>query len=425
MLVPGVGLEPTRVLPHRSLSPARLPIPPSRHTPLQLSLIQCLVTIYRSESAKIGASFKSSNKAVAMHKLEDYNYHLPEAAIADRPAVGRTQSRLLVMRIGENHFAHQHFADLEAYLKPDDLLVFNNTKVMPARLKAVKVGTGGVGEALVERILSEQRWLCQMRFAHPPRIGTKLRFEPADAAAKGTAVEATVEARRDNLYEIRLLTDEKPLQLLQRIGSVPLPPYIKRAADAADSYRYQTVYAQHYGAVAAPTAGLHFDVPLLEKLQKQGVACATLTLHIGAGTFQPVRTQDIRRHPMHTEHFEIPAKTLALVRATKARGGRAVAVGTTSVRALEATFDADENQCRQGETDIFIYPPYRFRVVDAMITNFHSPQSTLLMLVSAFAGIEPLRAAYQEALAQRYRFLSYGDAMLILPSADSPSPHAI
>lgn len=359
-----------------------------------------------------------------MHQLETYNYHLPASAIAERPTADRTASRLLVMCAGHKAIQHKSFRALGDYLKSGDLLVFNNTKVIPARLKAIKTKGGGVGEALVERILPSGRMLCQMRFNRPPKIGTALRFEAAasdtDATTgdKDAAVAAEIEESRGELYLVRLLTSEAPLKMLQRIGTVPLPPYIKRPSDIDDVPRYQTVYARHAGAVAAPTAGLHFDLPQLAALKDQGVVQTELTLHVGAGTFQPVRTADIRAHRMHVEYYEITNETLAAVAACRAGGGRVIAVGTTSVRALEATFANHQGRPWAGDTDIFIYPPYCFQAVDAMITNFHSPASTLLMLVSAFAGINEIRSAYQEALEAGYRFLSYGDAMLILPATD-------
>lgn len=291
----------------------------------------------------------------------------------------------------------------------------------------MKVGTGGQGEVLVERLLGAQRALCKVRFSRMPAQGSRLRFSPRPAEATTCkassrqdlgAVEALVLGRQQSLLEIEFLSAESPLDILHRLGNVPLPPYIKRPADAGD-VRYQTVYASRYGAAAAPTAGLHFDWPLLHHLTEAGVARTELTLHIGSGTFQPVRTEDIRQHQMHTEYYEVPEATVDAINLCKAQAGRVVAVGTTSVRALEATAAHGRLQPWSGETNIFIYPPYQFRVVDAIITNFHMPESTLLMLISAFAGRAPVHAAYAEALKKGYKFLSYGDAMLILPEEDA------
>lgn len=353
---------------------------------------------------------------MAVHRRQDYNYHLPEAAIADRPATARVQSRLLVMEAGSRHFQHKRFSDLGDYLRPHDLLVFNNTKVIPARLAAIKTDTGGRGELLVERLLEGNRLLCQINFSRPPTQGTRLRLTaPAGPLSDDDTVEALVLDRQQSLFQIALLSEDDPLAILHRLGSVPLPPYIKRPADAGDA-RYQTVYASRHGAVAAPTAGLHFDWPLLNRLAEAGIARTELTLHIGAGTFQPVRYEDIHRHEMHRECYEVPGEAMQAVNHCRTKGGRVIAVGTTSVRALEAAAAEGTLAPWSGETALFIYPPYEFRVVDAIITNFHMPESTLLMLIAAFAGLAPVQAAYAEALAEGYRFLSYGDAMLILPA---------
>lgn len=318
------------------------------------------------------------------------------------------------MQTGTKNFLHAQFADLGRYLNPGDLLVFNNTKVLPARLSGFKVLTGGAGEALVERILTDRRMLCQLKFSKAPGVGTRLRF-----VSNTDAVEAVVQSRRDGFFELEFFSKEQPLALLARFGRTPLPPYIDRPADEGDA-RYQTVYASEYGAVAAPTAGLHFSEDQIASLTEQGIHHCELTLHIGAGTFQPVRVQDIRQHKMHKERYEISSEVVTAIEHCHRDGGRVIAVGTTSVRALEAVAASQgELMPWSGETDIFIHPPYRFRVVDGMITNFHMPESTLLMLICAFAGFEPVQVAYSEAVTEGYRFLSYGDAMLILP--DMPS----
>jgi len=284
------------------------------------------------------------------------------------------------------------------------VLVFNNTRVVKARLAGTK-DTGGRVEVLIERVLGPYEALAQISASHAPRPGTRLRL--------AGAVDAVVLGRDDDLFRLRFEGDASVLEVLERHGSVPLPPYITHPPEAEDELRYQTVYARTPGAVAAPTAGLHFDEPLLDALHARGVELAFLTLHVGAGTFQPVRARTIAEHRMHGEWYEIPAATVDAVRGARARGGRVIAVGTTSLRALEASARAGELTAGRGETDLFITPGFRFRVVDRLVTNFHLPKSTLLMLVSAFAGMEPIRAAYRHAIAQRYRFFSYGDAMLI------------
>lgn len=340
-----------------------------------------------------------------MYQRLDYAYELPQELIASRPAATPTASRLLLMHLGAPELIHGRFSDLVQYLRPKDLLVFNNTKVIPARLLGHKIPSEGVIEALVERILPNGHFLCQLKFSRPPGIGQRLHF---------SGVQAVVCRRCDDFFELQFVSDEPPLTLLERIGKIPLPPYIKRPADAGD-WRYQTVYASKDGAVAAPTAGLHFDRELLNSLAAKGIGCCELTLHVGAGTFQAVRSTDIRQHRMHKEWCEVPADIAAAIARHRAAGGRVIAVGTTSARALETAVSYNKVVPFSGETDIFIYPPYRFRAIDGMITNFHMPESTLLMLVCAFAGCKPVLAAYAEAVARQYRFLSYGDAMLILP----------
>ena len=296
------------------------------------------------------------------------------------------------------------FQHLPAYLKAGDLLVFNNTKVIKARLHGAKE-SGGKIEVLVERVLDEHHVLAHIRASHSPQPGSALLLEGC------LAVE--VIERQDALYRLRFAGEESVLSLLERHGSLPLPPYITHAPDAVDETRYQTVYAQEPGAVAAPTAGLHFDEAMLTELEAMGVQIAYVTLHVGAGTFQPVRVDNIAEHKMHSEWYHVPEQTVAAISHAKQAGGRVMAVGTTSLRALESAAAEGELKAGFGETSIFITPGYRFRVVERLLTNFHLPKSTLLMLVSAFAGMDNIRRAYLHAVEQRYRFFSYGDAMLI------------
>ncbi len=289
--------------------------------------------------------------------------------------------------------------------RPATSLVLNDTRVIKSRLQATKP-TGGKVELLLERLLAPDRALFQLRVSHPPKVGSEL------VLAGGA--RATVVARRDRFFELRLHGDVPFLNYLDRHGAVPLPPYIARAAEVDDEARYQTVFAREPGAVAAPTAGLHFDAPFLAALEADGVAVAWITLHVGAGTFAPVTTEDLAAHTMHPEWYQVPGPTAASIAACRARGGRVLAVGTTTVRALESAAAPDGRvHAGEGETRIFITPGYAFRAVDRLLTNFHLPKSTLLMLVSAFAGMETIRAAYAHAIAQRYRFFSYGDAMLL------------
>jgi S-adenosylmethionine:tRNA ribosyltransferase-isomerase len=336
-------------------------------------------------------------------RLSDFDYDLPRELIAQVPAKQRTGSRLL--HVDGAVLVDLEFPDLQQLVAPDDLLVFNDTRVIKSRLAASKP-TGGKVELLLERLLGRDRALFQLRASHAPKIGSELSL-PGDA-------RATVIDRHDRFFELRLDDDLSLLEYLGRHGAVPLPPYIDRDAAAEDESRYQTVYARQPGAVAAPTAGLHFDASLLTALQNSGVAFAWVTLHVGAGTFAPVTTEDLSAHTMHPEWYRIPAATATAIDAARARGGSVLAVGTTTVRALESAASADGRvQAGERETRIFITPGYTFRVIDRLLTNFHLPKSTLLMLVSAFAGMQTIRAAYAHAIAQRYRFFSYGDAMLL------------
>ena len=337
-------------------------------------------------------------------RRSDFHFDLPNELIAQFPAEQRSASRLLCLD-GGGELRDLGFRDLPQLLRAGDLLVFNDTRVIPARLLGVKKESGGRVEVLVERVLDTHTVLAHVRASKAPGAGVTLLLEQE--------VEAQVEGRRDGLFLLRFQDPRSAFEILDSVGHVPLPPYIERAPQEPDNERYQTIYACHRGAVAAPTAGLHFDQALLKEIEARGVDSAFVTLHVGAGTFQPVRVDDIRLHRMHAEQVHVSAAVVEQIRAAKARGGRVVAVGTTSVRSLESAVSDGEIRPIQGETDIFITPGFKFGVVDAMITNFHLPESTLLMLVSAFAGHNNILAAYQHAVQQRYRFFSYGDAMFI------------
>jgi len=342
-------------------------------------------------------------------KTSDFDYFLPDELVAQAPLAQRTDSRLLyVPSLTSSDGLPQdlQFTAVEALLREGDLLVLNDTRVIPARLFGQKE-SGGKLEVLVERITGQYTALCHIRCSRSPKAGAQLLLEGS--------VKAEVTGRQDALFEVSFDGDRPVLDWLQEFGHMPLPPYIERADDEDDQERYQTVFADKAGAVAAPTAGLHFDDVLLEKLKAKGVQTATVTLHVGAGTFQPVKVDDIAEHVMHSEWIDVPTGTAQLINATKAAGGRVVAVGTTVVRCLESLpVQADGSaQAWQGETSIFINPGYQFRFIDVLVTNFHLPKSTLLMLVSAFAGYPRMMDIYRHAVEQKYRFFSYGDAMLI------------
>jgi S-adenosylmethionine:tRNA ribosyltransferase-isomerase len=336
-------------------------------------------------------------------KRSDFHYDLPAELIAQRPLPRRSDSRLLQLARRGGALADRAFRDLPALLRPGDLLVFNDTRVIPARLFGRKE-TGGRVESALERLLSDRECLAQLRVSLP-------RCLAGDPAEDGSRL---VMSGREGAFVRLHLEDGWLSDKLPEVGHVPLPPYITRADSAEDFERYQTVYANAPGAVAAPTAGLHFDAELLAAIDARGVERARVTLHVGAGTFQPVRVDDIERHEMHAEYLEVAAETCAAVRLARERGGRVVAVGTTSVRALETAAAGGELRPFRGDSRIFIHPGYRFRVIDALITNFHLPESTLLMLVCALAGMPETLAAYRHAVTMRYRFFSYGDAMLVL-----------
>ncbi|MCA8242733.1 MULTISPECIES: tRNA preQ1(34) S-adenosylmethionine ribosyltransferase-isomerase QueA [Burkholderia] len=350
-----------------------------------------------------------------MFTLSDFDFNLPPELIAQTALPDRTASRLLEVdgTVEPARLVDRHFTELPACIAPGDLLVFNDTKVLKARFFGQKA-SGGRIEVLIERVTGTHTALAQIRASKSPGAGTTLRL--ADA------FDVTVGERVEPFFTLHF--PAPCLDLIEQFGRLPLPPYIEHDPDATDETRYQTVYASNPGAVAAPTAGLHFDQPLLEKLDAMGVERATLTLHVGAGTFQPVRVENIAEHKMHSEWYDLPQSLVDKIAATRARGGNVIAVGTTSMRALEAAARSADEAGRalaatQAETDIFITPGYRFRVVDRLVTNFHLPKSTLLMLVSAFAGVETIRAAYRHAIEERYRFFSYGDAML-LTRRDTP-----
>ena len=343
-------------------------------------------------------------------QLSHFDYELPPELIAQTPAAHRSDSRLLHMD-PHGGLHDRRFSDLPTLLNPGDLLVFNDTRVIKARLRGNKE-SGGRVEVLVERITAADRALAHIKASKSPRAGTRLRL--ADA------FNVSVKGREGELFDLEF--PENVLSLLEQYGSTPLPPYITHTAGPEDDSRYQTVYAREPGAVAAPTAGLHFDEAMLANLEQMGVTTAFVTLHVGAGTFQPVRVERISDHVMHAERFHVCKATLEKIHGTRNKGGRVIAVGTTSVRALEsaaAQINTNPDGDIEGDTRLFITPGYQFALVDALITNFHLPQSTLLMLVSALTGIEPMRRAYAHAVASRYRFFSYGDAMFIEPSKNS------
>ena len=339
-------------------------------------------------------------------KKSDFHYDLPSELIAQQPLPERAASRLLVVDAAQRAFQDRRFTDVVDYLQSGDLLIFNDTRVLPARLFGRKE-TGGAVEILIERVLGAHEALALLGVSKKPRAGTAI------ALADGSLVR--VLGREGEFYRLRFEAQEPLEKLLARLGRMPLPPYIARDANIDDEERYQTVYAHTPGAVAAPTAGLHFDEPLLAKLRERGVEFGYVTLHVGAGTFQPLRSERLEDHVMHREWLNVGAELVEKIRRTRAAGRRVVAVGTTVVRALESALRDGDVQPFAGETQIFIFPGYRITSIDALITNFHLPESTLLMLVSAFAGRELMLQAYRHAVEQRYRFFSYGDAMLILP----------
>lgn len=342
----------------------------------------------------------------AVLKKSDFHYELPEALIAQEPLPERSASRLLVVPAASAPFEDRSIRDLPSLLQPGDLLVFNDTRVIPARLFGHKA-SGGRVEILIERLLPDNQARVQIGVSKSPKPGSRIALDGGG--------EAVVLAREGEFYRLQFELDEGLESWLLHAGRLPLPPYIRREPGADDAERYQTVFAREIGAVAAPTAGLHFDDALLQALRARGVEFGHVTLHVGAGTFQPVRVDDLREHRMHSEWLNVGAELVAQIRRTREGGGRVVAVGTTVVRALESAIHEGELRPFAGETQIFIFPGYRIRSVDALLTNFHLPESTLLMLVSAFAGKTRVFTAYAHAVRERYRFFSYGDAMLLYP----------
>lgn len=335
-------------------------------------------------------------------QLSDFHYDLPESLIAQYPAAERSSSRLLVLDGESGAYRDQMFKDLPDLLQPEDILVFNDTRVMAARLYGQKE-TGGKVEILLERVLTPGRALAQVKASKSPRAGSKLLVDSQEIEVLG----------REEGFFLLQISEGSFMQLMDQSGHMPLPPYISRDDETFDESRYQTVYAAKPGAVAAPTAGLHFDATLLAQLEKKGVSSTHVTLNVGAGTFQPVRVQDLDQHEMHSEWLKVSEENCAAIERARSRGGRVVAVGTTSVRSLETAAADGVLRPYEGDTRLFIRPGYQFKVVDAMVTNFHLPESTLLMLISAFSGYENVMAAYRHAVAEQYRFFSYGDAMFL------------
>lgn len=338
-------------------------------------------------------------------KKSDFNYHLPSQLIAQLPLPERSASRLLCIDIESGVLSDQQFSNFFDHINPNDLLVFNNTRVIPARLYGTKA-TGGKVEILIERIQSKQQALAHIKASKAPKINSLITLDEG-------VYQCRVLAREHDLFQLEFIAIDSIIEVLAKIAHIPLPPYITRTDNALDHSRYQTLFARHDGAVAAPTAGLHFDQAMLDKLTNKGIQSCYVTLHVGSGTFQPVRVEDLEQHIMHKEYFQVDQVVVDLVKTTRATSGRVIAIGTTSVRALESASVNGAIKPGFGDTDLFITPGYRFRSVDALLTNFHLPESTLLMLVSAFAGYDLIRQSYQHAIDQQYRFFSYGDAMLL------------
>lgn len=337
-------------------------------------------------------------------RTQDFDFYLPSSLIAQHPPAERAASRMLHVNSETGELADKRFSELPDMINEGDLLVFNDTRVIKARLFGHK-DSGGSVEVLIERVINEHLAYAHVRASRAPKIGSRMRLSEA--------LDVEVTARHDDLFELHFLSSTPIFDLLEQYGALPLPPYITHNATDNDENRYQTVYAKHLGAVAAPTAGLHFNDTILEQLAQKGINIAYITLHVGAGTFQPVRVDNISEHKMHSELFNVPQNTVDLILQTKRSGGKVTAVGTTALRALESAAQQGEITAGNGDTDIFITPGYQFKVVDRLLTNFHLPKSTLLMLVSAFAGQAMIKKAYAHAIAEEYRFFSYGDAMLL------------
>ena len=355
---------------------------------------------------------RSVEVSIFTMNLSEFSYYLPDELIAHYPARERRASRLFCLNTLEDKHNHKFFHEILDLVRPNDLFIFNDTRVIPGRLFAFKA-SGGRVEVLIERVSQDNAAIVQLRANKPVKVGSNLFFRRAGVVGGAVMGEAEVIERDGQFYTIEFSSESALDALIKSEGHIPLPPYIKRPAEEIDAERYQTIYARNEGAVAAPTAGLHFDQPLLEALQEKGVDLGFLTLHVGAGTFMPVRATKITEHQMHHEFFDVSSEICEKVATCKAKGGRVIAVGTTSVRSLEAASQTGLLVPTKGETNIFIYPGYEFKTVDAMITNFHLSESTLLMLVSAFVGRDRIMRAYSEAIAEKYRFFSYGDSMFL------------
>ena len=343
-------------------------------------------------------------------RTEDFDFYLPETLIAQHPTPDRSASRMLYVDAINQTLSDHVFLDLPKFLQSGDLIIFNDTRVIKARLFGHKL-SGGHVEVLIERVIDQHTAHAHVKASRSPKVGSQLRLSDA--------IDVEVTARYDDLFELKFLSDTPVLELLEQYGALPLPPYITHKATSEDEDRYQTVFSKNLGAVAAPTAGLHFTEQVLTQLKQKGIDIAYITLHVGAGTFQPVRVENIQDHKMHSELYSISQTTVEMITNTKKNGGKVTAIGTTAMRALESAALGGELKSGNSETNIFITPGYDFKVVDRLFTNFHLPKSTLLMLVSAFGGITPIKNAYSHAIAQQYRFFSYGDAMLIEKQAKS------
>lgn len=339
-------------------------------------------------------------------RKSDFNYYLPEYLIAQKPLSNRTDSRLLCLNKSTGLLEDQYFVDFIDSLNDNDLLVLNDTKVIPARLCGRKQ-TGGKVEILIERIIGDYQAIAHIRASKSPKTHSRILLE------RGFECEVNGRDSDHDLFFLQFNSKKTVLEILEHIGHIPLPPYIMRDDDAEDCTRYQTVFAKQEGAVAAPTAGLHFDQSTIDKIKQKGISKTFVTLHVGSGTFQPVRADDLSDHIMHKEYYSVPKNTVDAIQRVKAQGGRIIAIGTTAVRALESASKTGQLQAEYGDTDLFITPGYAFKSVDAMLTNFHLPESTLLMLISAFAGYDSVMRAYQHAIKENYRFFSYGDAMFL------------
>ena len=402
--MPGGGIEPPRCHQRGILNPVRLPIPPSR----LIRIIQCCIIataqLYQA-LCYLRNQYSLINPLTQFPmKTQDFYFHLPEHLIAQNPTTQRSASRLLYLNAASGEISNQMFLDLPNHLSENDLVIFNDTRVIKARLYGKKT-TGGAVEVFIERILNDHQAYALVRASRAPKVGSTLLLD--------NQISVEIIGREEDLFHLKFFSETPVLDLLEKHGNLPLPPYITHDANSADETRYQTVFAKHAGAVAAPTAGLHFDDDMLATITNKGVQIAYVTLHVGAGTFQPVKVDNIAEHKMHSEIYHIPNETVALIEKTHAMGGKVTAVGTTVLRALESAAQSGKLSAGHKETSIFITPGFTFKIVDRLLTNFHLPKSTLLMLVSAFAGYDHIKNAYQHAIKEEYRFFSYGDAMLL------------